>query len=60
MKNMLKLLSFLGLVLTIVPSLLVFYRVISLDTHYTLMAVGMVVWFISAPLWLGRKTVMNE
>jgi hypothetical protein len=60
MKNLLKLLSFLGLVLTIVPSFLVFYRVISLDTHYTLMAVGMVVWFISAPLWLGKKTVMNE
>jgi hypothetical protein len=60
MKNLLKLFSFLALVLTIVPSFLVFYRAISLETHYTLMAVGMVLWFITAPLWLGKKSLAED
>ena len=42
MKNILKIISLLGLVLTIVPSTLVFKQVIDLNLHYNLMIIGMV------------------
>lgn len=55
MTTLLKLISFAGLGLTVVPSLLVFARAMTWETHATLMLVGMVLWFAGAPLWM-RKT----
>jgi hypothetical protein len=52
MKNVLKILSMIGLLLTIVPPFLVFYGVIDKSTHFTLMGVGVLVWFLSAPFWM--------
>ena len=56
MKNILKIISLLGLVLTIVPSTLVFKQVIDLNLHYNLMIIGMVLWFGSAPFWMRSKS----
>ena len=55
MKAWLKLLSFTGLVLTVVPAVLVFAGTIAWATHARLMLLGMVLWFLTAPFWMGRK-----
>ena len=45
----------IGLVLTIVPSVLVFLQEISMDSHKQLMLVGMLLWFFTAPYWLKEQ-----
>jgi len=55
MKPVIKIISFLGLALTIIPSFLVFAGVTTLDTCKLLMFFGSVVWFISAPSWMNQK-----
>jgi len=47
--------SVAGLLLTIVPSILVFADAISGGTSTTLMAVGMVLWFATAPFWMKKE-----
>lgn len=54
MRSMLKVVSALGLALTIVPSLLLFIGAISWNRHAGLMALGMVLWFASAPFWMKK------
>ncbi|WP_200975596.1 hypothetical protein [Echinicola sp. 20G] len=56
MNNIIKLISFLALALTIVPSFLVFSGAIDADLCKTLMFIGTVAWFITAPKWMNRKT----
>ena len=55
MKTLLQLLSLLGLVLTVVPSLLVFLGKIPWELHSQLMLAGMVLWFVTAPFWMKEK-----
>ncbi len=50
-----KLISLLGLALTVVPACLVFAGAIAWGTHATLMFVGAVLWFVTAPLWMRRE-----
>ncbi len=57
MKRILKIISYLGLVLTIVPSLLVFKAVFDTKVHYNLMIVGMVLWFATAPFCMRSKSL---
>ena len=52
MTLLLKVLSFVGLGLTVVPSFLVFADVIVWDTHATLMLVGTLLWFATSPFWM--------
>lgn len=52
MKIILKILSVLGLLFTVIPSVLVFYTVIDKQTHFVLMVIGFVLWFGSAPFWM--------
>lgn len=54
MKTFLKSVSYLGLALSIVPSLLVFAGRLSMETNLNLMAVGMVLWFATAVFWIKR------
>lgn len=49
-------LSFLGLLLTILPSILVFLRLIGLPASKTLMLLGTLLWFSTAPLWLNKRS----
>ena len=60
MKRVLILVSFAGLALTIIPSVLVFTGIITMKLHYQLMAAGFVVWFISAPFWMKSKSIEEE
>ncbi len=57
MKRILKIISYLGLVLTIVPSLFVFKGVFDIKVHYYLMIVGMVLWFGTAPFYMKSKSL---
>jgi hypothetical protein len=56
MKTVLKIVSYVGLVLTVVPAFAVMAGAISWETHALLMFIGMVVWFCSAPFWMRRAT----
>ncbi|MBN1464978.1 hypothetical protein JXA02_04405 [candidate division KSB1 bacterium] len=51
----LKLVSLIGLLLTIVPALLVFRGTLQLEQHYVLMFIGAILWFGSAPFWMLKK-----
>lgn len=55
MRLLLIIISIAGLVLTIVPSVLVFSQTISMDTHKQLMLAGMLLWFFTAPYWLKEQ-----
>ena len=50
MRRLWQILSYCGLALTLGPSFLVFAGRLAWGTHAQLMAVGMVLWFISRPL----------
>lgn len=55
MNLLLKILSFAGLGLTIMPSVLVFLQHLSMEDHKFLMLPGMVLWFVTAPVWMKDK-----
>lgn len=55
MNVLLKVLSFAGLALTIVPSIFVFAQEITMDTHKQLMIVGMLLWFTTSPFWMKEQ-----
>jgi hypothetical protein len=55
MKKLLKIVSYIGLALTVVPACLVATGNIELDTNKTLMIIGMVLWFAAAPFWMDKK-----
>lgn len=52
MNTWLRLISYAGLALTVLPAGLVFYGLLSVERFYLLAAVGMVLWFGSAVCWI--------
>ena len=57
---LLKIVSWLGLILTLVPSLLVFGEVIEFPMHKTLMSVGTVLWFFTRPFVLENEPTTEK
>ncbi|MDN3669452.1 hypothetical protein QWY93_08925 [Echinicola jeungdonensis] len=55
MKTIIKILSLLGLLMTLLPSFFVFKEVITADQCKILMFIGTVVWFVTAPRWMNKK-----
>jgi hypothetical protein len=55
MKNLLVVISILSLFITIVPSFLVFAGVMTLEMNKTLMLIGTIAWFVTAPSWMNKK-----
>lgn len=55
MQFILRIISYIGLLLTVVPAFLVFSGVIELRFHKTLMFIGTLLWFITAPFWMNRQ-----
>ncbi len=51
-KRLLRLASYSGLALSIVPAFLVFQEVISKDLYFQLIIVGMLLWFSTAVFWI--------
>ena len=54
MKLLIKSISYIGLGLTLIPSILVFTGNISFASSKILMFVGTIIWFISAPSWMNK------
>lgn len=57
MKKLLMVLSYVGLALTILPSILVLKGIITLQNNFWFMGIGMVVWFTTAPFWMKSKSL---
>ena len=55
MKILLSSLAIIGLLATVLPSILVFRGTIEPETHKVVMAFGMVLWFVTAPFSMKRK-----
>jgi hypothetical protein len=60
MKTLLKIISATGLLFTLFPSFLVFSGIIEIAGHKLLMLAGTILWFSTAPFWLGRKAPLTE
>ncbi len=48
-------LSYLGLLLTIVPGILVFAGLLDLPAYKSWMLAGTVIYFVTAPWWINRE-----
>ena len=55
MKKLLPVVSFAALALVIVPACLYLAGLTEKPQMQTLMLVGTVLWFVSAPLWMGKN-----
>jgi len=51
----LKVISYISLVLVLIPSLLVFTNNIDLDTNKILMLLGTLFWFGTRPFWTSKN-----
>ncbi len=49
--------SYLGLACTLLPSILVLKGVLTLQNHFWLMSIGMVLWFSTSPFWMKSKSL---
>ena len=58
--TILKFVSFLALAGTIIPSMLVFFGDMDLQTNKTIMAISMVVWFATVPFWINKNVSSDE
>jgi hypothetical protein len=54
-RRILMVISFASLALTIVPSFLVFLQEIGMEQNKTLMLIGTVGWFVTAPYWMKKQ-----
>jgi hypothetical protein len=55
MKILLSILGLAALLATVLPSVLVYFGAIELGTHKTLMVIGMILWFVTAPFFMKKK-----
>ncbi len=55
MKTLTKVLSYVGLALTVIPSFFVFAGNMTWQTHADLMLGGTVLWFVTAPFWIKKQ-----
>ena len=55
-----KLISLVTLSLVIVPCVLFFFNIISLDLTKWLTLAGTIGWFAATPLWMGRETHSDQ
>jgi hypothetical protein len=55
MKNLLKTLSLLGLIMTIAPPVLLYSGKIEMGDMKLWMGIGMLAWMLSAPFWINSK-----
>ena len=55
LKLALKIISYAGLVLTLIPSFLVLTNGIEFNIHKYLMLLGTVLWFGTRPFWISKS-----
>jgi hypothetical protein len=54
MKPFVKIISYISLGVTIIPSFLVFTGNMSLESSKMIMFIGTIVWFATAPSWMNK------
>jgi hypothetical protein len=54
--TILRIISYLALAGTIIPSLMVFFGDMDLQINKTIMTISMIVWFVTAPFWINKKS----
>ncbi len=59
-RRIIQIISWLALIGTIVPSALYLAGRIDLDQSKWLLLVATIVWFVTAPLWIGRGPKERE
>ncbi|GAB3222736.1 hypothetical protein [Spirosoma arcticum] len=59
MNGLLKLISGTGLVLTALPGLFVFLGLLSFQSYTQWLLAGSLLWFASAPFWIGKETKLT-
>jgi len=59
MKYFYIILAVVGLTLTLVPSLLLFFDVMEAGQMKNYMLIGTLLWFSGAIPWLGKKKIQN-
>ncbi len=57
LKPLLIIISVVGLLLTIVPSVLKFKGLVDMQDHYHMMLAGTILWFVTAPFWMETKSL---
>ncbi|MFN3760210.1 MAG: hypothetical protein ACK4SF_13450 [Algoriphagus aquaeductus] len=55
MKSLLKIISLIGLILSIVPPVLFFLGKAELNSMKLWMGIGMLAWMLTAPFWINRQ-----
>ena len=55
MKSLLKIISLIGLILSIVPPVLFFLGKVELNSMKLWMGIGMLAWMLTAPFWINRQ-----
>ena len=55
-----KFISFLALAGTIIPSILVFFGDMDLQTNKNIMAISMIIWFVTVPFWINKKDAKSS
>jgi hypothetical protein len=59
-RNLLKIVSGAGLILTLLPSFFVFFDMMELAYAHSLMILGTLLWFISVPFWINKEIVREN
>ncbi len=54
--SIIKIISYLALAGTIIPSLMVFFTGLDLQTNKNIMVISMILWFMTAPVWINKKS----
>jgi len=57
MKKILQTISYLGLILTVLPGLLVFTGTMSFGNYKIWVLAGTILWFTTAPFWINKSRV---
>ncbi len=60
MKKYIKIISFTGIGLAAISAVLVFKGIIPVKTHFTMLTIGMVLWYATAPFWQRSKSLADE
>lgn len=60
MKLLLIILSYIGLGLTIIPSILVLLGEMPVAQNKYIMMIGTILWFVTAPFWMNKKIKSKE
>ena len=60
MRGLQKILSYIGLILVVVPPFLVFNKIINLDLYKDLLLAGTLIWLFNAPFWINEKKKLHN